>query len=149
MPQQGVGLAQQGLRLGIDRRGIGKVIPLLGKIDRGFEPCDEIEELSVDLADGLRQRPLELVEGHTGLQRGDRLDQIGHCFRLHEIYPPVEKRPQRELPRFCLPRPCVYRRVDDLVEEHRCSVRADLDDIFAGVRTWSGERSGHHTVKGC
>ena len=43
------------------------------------------------------QRALELIERRARLQRRDRLDQIGHGFRLHEIELAVEKRAQREL----------------------------------------------------
>ena len=72
--------------------GVDEVIPLIRKIQRGLEPGHEIEELCLDRRDRGRQRAFELIECRAGLQRRDRIDQIGDRFRLDQIALPVKER---------------------------------------------------------
>ena len=62
-----------------------EVIALLGEIQRCLERRDDLEQRCIHLAQTTRQRPFELIERDTRLQRRDGVDQIAHRFRLHEI----------------------------------------------------------------
>ena len=91
-------------------RRIDEVIALFRKVDRRFEPRDQIEQRRVDLADRSRQRAVQLIERGARLQRRDRVDEIGDRFGLHQIDPAVEERAQRELARLGEPRAARNRR---------------------------------------
>ena len=88
---------------------------------------------SISAIDG-RQRPLQLIERRARLKRRDGVDEIGDGFRLRQIDPAVEKRAQRELARLGEPRAARHGRGDDRAQNDRASVRAQLDDVLAGVR---------------
>ena len=77
--------------------GLDEVIALFGKIDRRFEPRDQIEQRRVDRRRSPSSVCLQLIERGAGLQRRDRIDQIGDRFGLRQIDPAVQKRAQREL----------------------------------------------------
>ena len=83
--------------------------------------------------------PSQLIERRARLQWRDRVDQIGDGLGLHEIDSAVEKCAKRELAGLRKPRPKSHRLLDDLPKHDRASVRADLDDVFAGVGMGSGE----------
>ena len=123
-------------------RGVDEVVALIGEVDRGLEAGDQVEQRTVDLADALRDGALELVEGDPGLQGGHGIDEVADRFRLHQIHPAVQECPQRELSRLGEPRAPVYDGSDDLAEQHRVAMTADLDDVLAGVRM--GPREERH-----
>ena len=89
--------------------------------------------------DARGQRAVELIERHARLQRRGRVDQIGHRLGLHQIALAVEERAQRELARLGEPRAGAHGRAHDAVEQDRAAVRADLDDVLAGVGVWRRE----------
>ena len=83
--------------------------------------------------------PSQLIERRARLQRRHRVDQIGDRFRLHQVDPAVQKRAQRELARLGEPRAGVDRGLHDRAQHDRAAVRAQLDDIVAGVGMRRGE----------
>ena len=109
------------------------MVALIRKVERRFEPRDQIEQFCVDLRNAFRQRAFELVECRTSLQRGDGIDEIGHGFSLHKIDPAVQKCAKGELARLGETRATLHRLLDDLSQYDRAAMRADLDDILAGV----------------
>ena len=86
-----------------------------------------------------RQRPLQLIECRAGLKRRHGVDEIGDGFRLRKIDPAVEKRAQRELARLGEARAAGHGRSDDGAQNDRASMRAQLDNILAGVRMRPGK----------
>ena len=131
-----------------------EVITLVRKVERRLEPRDQVEQLSVDPGDSIGERAFELVKGRARLQRSDRVDEIGHRLGLHEIDPPVQERAQREFARLgeaCAGFDCA---LDDRPKHDRAAVRADLDDVFAGVGVRRGKVGRDHLIgvgarKGC
>ena len=93
-----------------------------------------------------RERSFELIERRARLQRRHRVDEIRHRFGLDQIDATVQKRAQRELARLGQPRAGGHGIFEDLPQHDRAAVRADFDDVFAGVGMGSGEVGGHHLV---
>ena len=123
------------------------MIALLGKIDRGFEPGDQIEERRVDLTDRVGQRALQLIERGARLERRHRVDQVGDRFGLRQIDPAVQKCAKRELaglrePRAAAPSP--PRRSP--AQDDGTAVRAQLDDVLAGVGVRGGKEGRDHLI---
>ena len=87
----------------------------------------------VDFGDRFGQRALELIERGARLQRRHGVDQIGDGFRLRQIDPAVEKRTKRELAGLSEAGAAAHRRRDDCRQNDRTAVRAELDDVLAGV----------------
>jgi hypothetical protein len=73
---------------------------LVREIHGRLEACRQIEQLLVDRADRTRECAFQLVEGDARLQRRDGVDQVRHCFRLHQVEAPVQKRAKREFAGF-------------------------------------------------
>ena len=117
-----------------DVLGLDEVIPLVWKIERGFEARDHVEELCVELRDTAGQRSLELVECDARLKRRCSRDQIGDSFRLDQVALAVEKCAQRELAWRRESGACCDRARNDRVQHDRAAVSADFDDVLAGVR---------------
>ena len=115
------------------------MVPLVRKIERRLETCNEIEQLCVDRCDLLRERAVELVERDSCLEGCRRSNQIGDRLCLDEIPLAVEKRPQSELSRLGQPRASADRAANDRLEHDRTAVRADLHDVLACVGAWSGK----------
>ena len=109
------------------------MIALVGKINRGLEPRHQVEQRQIDLGDEMSERAVELIERRARLQGRHRVDQVGDRFRLHQIDPPVEKRAQRELARLGGTRAARDRRCHNRSQHHGAPVRAQLDDVVAGV----------------
>jgi hypothetical protein len=109
------------------------VISLVRKIERRFQPGRQVEELAIDRRDCAGQRAVELIESGACLRWRDRLDQIADRLRLRERQTSVKKRAECELAWFGMACPRGYRSADDRREQYRISVRADLDDVLAGV----------------
>ena len=86
-----------------------------------------------------RQRAFELIERDARLQRRRGVNQIGDRFRLDQIPLAVEKRAQRELAGLGQPRPGRDRARDNRLQHDRAAMRADFDDVLAGVGVRCGE----------
>ena len=111
-----------------------KVVALVGKIDRRLEPRDQVEQQRIDFADGSSQRAFQLVEGSTRLQRRDGVNQIRNRFGLHQIDAAIQERAKREFARFRGAGAARRRLLDNRPQDDRTPVRAQLQDVFAGVR---------------
>jgi hypothetical protein len=116
------------------------VIALVGKIQRCLEPRQQIEQRRIDRSDAPRQRPFELVERRTRLERRRRVNQIANGLRLDQVEPPIQIRTKGELSGLGEPRPRTHRRVNNRAQHDRTPVRADFDHILSGVRVWRDER---------
>ena len=112
---------------------IDEVVALVGKIERRFEPRDQIEQRCIERSDPAGQRAFELIERDARLQRRRRGNQIRHGFRLHEIDPAGEKRAQCEFARARKPCARVDGGMHDRTQDHGAAVRGDLNDVVAGV----------------
>jgi hypothetical protein len=132
--QQRLGSGTQHVNRRRQLAGVDEVITLFGKIHRRFEPRDQVEERRVHVANRVRQRPFELIERRSRLQRGRRIDQVGDRLGLWQVDAAVQKRTQRELSRFGEPCPAGGRCAHDGSQHHRASMHADLHDIVARVR---------------
>src|SRR6187399_2037399 len=110
------------------------MVALVRKIQRRLDSRDQIKQLAVDLSYPLRECPLELIERRAGLQRRHRVDEIRHRFGLDQIETAVQKRAERELTWLRQARAAGHGILQDLPEHHRTPVRADFDDILAGIR---------------
>ena len=110
------------------------MVALVGKIDRRLESRDQIEQQRIDFADGASQRAFQLVEGSTRLQRRDGVNQIRNRFGLHQIDAAIQERAKREFTRFRGAGAARRRLFDNRPQDDRTPVRAQLQDVFAGVR---------------
>ena len=104
-----------------------------------LEPRDQIEQRRVDLARSRASACLQLIERRARLQRRHRVDQIGDRFGLRQIDAAVQKRAQRELAGLGEPRAARIAAATIASQHDRAAVRADLDDVFAGVRCGRGK----------
>ena len=89
------------------------MVTLIRKVERRFEPGDEIEQLRVEVGDLARQRTLELIEGRARLQRRRRGDEIRDRLGLDQIELAAQERAQREFAGLREPSTCVDCRTHD------------------------------------
>ena len=92
--------------------------------------------------------PSQLIGRRRAPARRRRLDQIGDGLGLRQIALAVEERAQRELAGLGQPGAGAHGRAHDAFEQHRVAVRADLDDILAGVGVWRVEAGGDRFIVG-
>ena len=122
------------------------MIALVGKIERRFEPRDQIEQRRVDLA-SRASTSFELIERRARLQRRHRVDQIRDRFGLHEIdRVPFRYARSVNSPGSASRAPAAIARRDDRFEHHAAAVRRDLDDVFAGVGMRRGKVRGDDLI---
>ncbi len=119
-----------------------KWYPSSGKSSDASRRADQLEQRRVDFANPARQRAFELIERGPRLERRHRFDQIVHRLGLHQIDAAVQVGAKGELAGLGEPRSRPHRRFDDGAEHHGASVRADLDDVLAGVGMRAG-KEGH------
>jgi hypothetical protein len=131
-----------------DRRRLREVVALVGKIQRGFDTRQQIEERRVDGGDPRGQRPVQLVGRGAGLCRRRRFDQIGDGLGLEQIALAVQERPQRELARLGQPGSAPHRRANDPLEEDGVAMGADFGHVLAGVGVRRGEMERHRIIVG-
>ena len=117
------------------------MVALVGKIQRGFELRDDLEQLFLDRGNRRRQRPLELIECRASLQRRDGVDQIRDCLCLDEVELLIEKRAQRELARLRQPRARRNRGAKHGCQHDGTAVRRNFNHVLTRVR------SGRHKIR--
>src|SRR5260221_14219790 len=122
--------------------------PFIWKTDRRRQMRDEIEERGIDLPDRTGQRALKLIERGPRLERRHGFDEIGHRLRLRQVYPAVDERSKRELPRLRQPRARFDRGRDDARQYNGAAVLADLGHIVSRVRRRSGKVADDDLTEG-
>ena len=90
--------------------------------------------------------PFELIERRARLQRRHRIDEIPHGLGLHQIHPPAQIRAERELAGLGQPRARAIAAATIARSSDRAAVRADLDDVLAGVGMRRGEEGDDRLV---
>ena len=123
-----------------------EVKSLVGKIERGLETRGQIKQRGIEPADRRRQRALELVHRRASLERRDRVHQIRHGLRLYQVQSSMQVRAKREFTGLGEPRAGGHREPDETLQDGRAAVRAELDDVLAGVGVRRGEPRGHHVI---
>ena len=108
----------------------------VGKFDVRLDAADQGDDVLPQRRDFFRERALHAAGRPTWPgQRRIRTDQIVDRFRLENVDPPGEIRPEREFAGQGRPGALPDRQPDDFLEEDGAPVQVELDDVFAGVRS--------------